>query len=265
MFVLPTHLFAVLQFCLAPCLSRLESVSGCCDVDEGLTWQVLCWWSGVRRYIEPEKILKERQTFDITHQASLTVCGFIQSYQQHRTPSQTNTQWHAQWHPHKKSTRSTTALREGRVVSSGVPQQVSICVLRARKQSGVIFPCMLAAYWIHAIFFSAHVYICLHVNMSASESLKFYTYKKCFLYKCACCHHKTVLCDFEKLRAKKKKKKAHLEWSCGKISDHTAPIIATAHIILMFSQQGFGRKQPHCTKTFIFIMWRTGTFFPNCN
>lgn len=88
----------------------------------------------------------------------------------------------------------------------GVPQQVSIYVLRARKQSGVIFPCMLAAYWIHAIFFSAHVYICLHVNMSASESLKFYTYKKCFLYKCACCHHKTVLCDFEKLRAKKKKK-----------------------------------------------------------
>lgn len=206
MFVLPTHLFAVLQFCLAPCLSRLEAVSGCCDVDEGLTWQVLCWWSGVRRYIEPEKVLKERQTFDITHQASLTVCGFIQSYQQHRTPSQTNTQWHAQWHPHKKSTRSTTALREGRVVSSGVPQQVSICVLRARKQSGVIFPCMLAAYWIHAIFFSAHVYICLYVNMSASESLKFYAYKKCFLYKCACCHHKTVLCDFEKLRAKKKKK-----------------------------------------------------------
>lgn len=180
MFVLPTHLFAVLQFCLALCLSRLEPVSGCCDVDEGLTWQVLCWWSGVRPYIKPEKLLKERQTFDITHQASVIVCGFIKSNQQYRTPSQTNTQWHAQWHPHKKSTRSTTALREGRVVSSRVPQQVSICVLHAHKKREVIFLAMLAAYWIHAIFFSGHVYICLHVNMSASESLKFYAYKKFF-------------------------------------------------------------------------------------
>lgn len=66
-FVIPNHLS--LSYCcwsavynsvqLHVCHVCSWCVSRRCDGDEGLTWQVLCEWSWVRLWIEPEKLLRK--------------------------------------------------------------------------------------------------------------------------------------------------------------------------------------------------------------
>lgn len=67
MFVISTHLSLSFRCCSAVynsvqphvCHVWSWSVSGRCDGDEGLTWQVLCGQSGVRHWIEPEELSRK--------------------------------------------------------------------------------------------------------------------------------------------------------------------------------------------------------------
>lgn len=150
------------------------------------------------------------------------MCGFIQSNQQLKTPSQTNTQWHAQWHPHKKSTRSTTALRE-LYHSEFHNRSLLVFYMHVNGRAGgrgVMCPC-------HA--------------RSPTELMQYSSVCVHFLT-CGYLHALVVITKLHYVPLQncvpRPKKRPHLQWSCGNICDHTAPIIGAAHIILMSSQQG---------------------------
>lgn len=80
------------QFCPAPCLSCLELV---CE------WALWWWWradvAGALLMVWGQTLdwawraLKESQAFDIMHQASVIVCGSIQTFILHHRSTHTNT------------------------------------------------------------------------------------------------------------------------------------------------------------------------------
>lgn len=172
------------QFCPAPRLSCLEFVS------EWVLWR---WWradvAGALRMIWGQTLdwawraFKERQAFDITHQASATICGFIQSNQHLYTPSQTHTLARKEWHPVEKSTRSTTSTpqRPGtRLVIQCSTTGLHLCYVCMWTGGGNVFwLCWCMSFFAPWVYLRAcmHFHVCLLwsvdclVNFHSAHSL----------------------------------------------------------------------------------------------